>query len=402
MINQFWSICILFYCEKKDITVKQDSSRVLRSTVIRKISSSFPSSAQGRLRLKKLRSNKVVRVSSYLIIFGLVVGLVYNGHAADSIVVAERQSIATPTPATHIPLNTPSIDQVAAANAAASLASGVDLPIASNVSNRAISMTAKSELSQTSDNLISKPQIVQPTTAASHGLTIYKTKAGDTVDTVAAQFKLTKNTIKWSNDLQSDALEPGRELTIPPVDGLLYTAVAGDTASSVAQKYNTDAQRIILFNDLEMNNAIAPGTRVIVPGGTVANIASTNGGAGSRNQAVNIAALFATGNGYDYGFCTWYAYNRRAALDRPIGGFWGDASSWARFARLSGFGVDTTPTIGAVMQDASTGGWGHVAVVETVNPDGSVFVSEMNYSGWNVKSTRTIPAGQTGSYNYIH
>jgi surface antigen len=342
-------------------------------------------------------------VSSYLIIFGAVIGLVYSGHASDSIVVAERQSSLSSI--SNLTSNKPSIDQVAASHLAANLASGVDLPIASNIANQAISIAAKSELAQTSDNLISKPQIVQPTTAASHGLTIYKAKAGDTVDTVAAQFKLTKNTIKWSNDLQSDALEPGRELTIPPVDGLIYTAQAGDTAASVAQKYATDAQRVILFNDLEAATTIAAGTRVIVPGGVIAAAPASSGTAGnsnSRSQAVNISAFTVAGNRYDYGYCTWYAYNRRAALGNPIGSFWGDASSWAKYARASGFVVNTTPSAGAVMQDSNLGYWGHVAVVEAVNPDGSVFVSEMNYAGWNVKSTRTIPASQVGSYNYIH
>ena len=347
-----------------------------------------------------MRSNRLIKVSSYFIIFGIVIGLVYNGHATDSIVVAERQSTAVPI--NNVSLNKPSIDQVAASHLAATLASGVDLPIATNVSNQAVSIAAKSALAQTSDELISKPQIVQSSSAASHGLTVYIAKAGDTVDSVAAQFKLTKDTIKWSNDLQSDALEPGRELTIPPVDGLIYSAQAGDTAATVAQRYSTDAQRVILFNDLELSNAITPGTRVIVPGGKASPAVVANTSVG-RARAAGSAAFAATGNGYDYGYCTWYAYNRRADLGKPISGFWGNASSWASLARQSGFLVDTTPSVGAVLQSSYlAGGYGHVAVVESVNPDGSIFVSEMNYAGWGVKSTRTIPASQTGSYNYIH
>ena len=56
---------------------------------------------------------------------------------------------------------------------------------------------------------------------------------------------------------------------------------------------------------------------------------------------------------------------------------------------------------GAVMQ-TSQGAYGHVAYVESVNDDGSVKVSEMNYNGGpGVVSSRTISAGQAGSYNYI-
>ena len=63
--------------------------------------------------------------------------------------------------------------------------------------------------------------------------------------------------------------------------------------------------------------------------------------------------------------------------------------------------VNNTPKAGAVMQ-TSQGAYGHVAYVESVNDDGSVKVSEMNYNGGpGVVSSRTISAGQAGSYNYI-
>ena len=334
-----------------------------------------------------------------------MVGLISTGHAADSIVVAERQT--TPSSGSDSLNNdTPSIDQVAASNLAATLASGAELPIATNIANAATSITAKSELAQTSDDLISKPDIIQPNSTASQGITTYVAKAGDTLETVAAQFKLSPNTIKWSNNLDSDALEPGRQLIIPPVDGLVYSAVAGDTVVSIAQKFNTDPQRVVLFNDLELNSAISAGTQIIVPGGSIVataptSVQTTPSSVSSRAQTASILSVPATGNGYDLGYCTWYAYNRRAALGIPISGNWGNASSWAILARQSGFLVNTKPSVGAVMQTAA-GGDGHVAIVETINSDGSVTVSEMNYVGWDVKSTRTIPASQVSSYNYIH
>ena len=50
----------------------------------------------------------------------------------------------------------------------------------------------------------------------------------------------------------------------------------------------------------------------------------------------------------------------------------------------------------------SQGAYGHVAYVESVNDDGSVKVSEMNYNGGpGVVSSRTISA-QAGSYNTFH
>jgi surface antigen len=109
------------------------------------------------------------------------------------------------------------------------------------------------------------------------------------------------------------------------------------------------------------------------------------------------------GNRYAYGYCTYYAYNRRAEIGRPIGGNWGDAVSWSSGARAAGFRVDHTPEAGAVIQNSGGwGGYGHVGVVERVNSDGSLVVSDMNYAGWNVVSTRTVSASSVASYNYIH
>lgn len=352
--------------------------------------------------LKKLRSNKIIVVSSYILIFGLIVGLAYSGRDSDSLVLAQHQNQQITSSVSD---EKPSIDQVAAADLAANLAVKVDLPVANNVNNQAISLTVKNQLSQTSDETISKPQIVASTASASKTISIYKTQPGDTVSTVAAKFHLSVNTIRWSNNIVGEALEPGRNLLIPPVDGIVYYTQPGDTADSIAQKFSSNKDRIILFNDLELSSNIIAGTQVIVPGGSPAAAALAGSTRFDQSSAIstNIFASLSGGNRYDFGQCTYYVYNRRAALGMPVGGMWGNASSWASLARASGFLVNNRPGIGAVMQTANAaGGYGHVAVVESIGADGSLFVSEMNWRGWNITSTRTIPADTVGSYNYIH
>jgi len=89
-------------------------------------------------------------------------------------------------------------------------------------------------------------------------------------------------------------------------------------------------------------------------------------------------------------------------LGRPIPSNLGNANTWASRARAAGYLVDRNPEPGAVFQ-TSSGYAGHVGIVERVNPDGSIFVSEMNnraYGGWGKISTRTIY--NPGDYNYIH
>ena len=98
-----------------------------------------------------------------------------------------------------------------------------------------------------------------------------------------------------------------------------------------------------------------------------------------------------SGNLYTAGQCTWYVYDR---VGGKIGSTWGNANNWASAASAAGYTVNNTPEKGSILQ-TSEGSYGHVAYVESVGSNGSVTVSEMNYSGGPyVKDTRTISASQ--------
>jgi len=304
-------------------------------------------------------------------------------------------------------IDNPSVDQLQAAELAASTAQIANLSVTTNVTNLSITLGAKSELAQVSDTVLSKPQIVQSGTGQ-RGITEYAVVAGDNAQSVADRFGVSKQTIKWANGLVNDALTPGDILLIPGVDGVIYTVKDGDTIDAIAGRYGSQLERIVTYNDLEVSG-IGSGQRLVLPDGVipeaerpeVVQARSTPTPVQSTGSSFYANAA-AVGNRYDYGYCTWYAYNRRAELGRPVGSFWGNAATWAGFARSSGYVVTNTPTIGAVMQDSySAGGYGHVAVVENIGPDGSITVSEMNYAGWNVKSFRTLDAGQASRYNFI-
>ncbi|MFU0766894.1 CHAP domain-containing protein, partial [Staphylococcus warneri] len=104
-------------------------------------------------------------------------------------------------------------------------------------------------------------------------------------------------------------------------------------------------------------------------------------------------------NLYTAGQCTYYVYDR---VGGKVGSTWGNANNWANAAAAAGYTVNNRPAAGAILQ-TTQGGYGHVAYVESVNSDGSIRVSEMNYGhGPGVVTSRTISASQAGSYNYIH
>lgn len=354
---------------------------------------------------------KSTTIAAYAGVFLLVMSIVAIGYQPPQKMDSIANAAVTPQSTTSTTASDqPSVDQLVATNIAAGIAEGADLPIATNVANLSVSLSAESQLAQNDTNAISKPQIIQPT-ADSRELKHYTAKAGDTVEQISQQFGVSANTVKWANNLSSDAVEPGKQLVVPPVDGVVYVAKDGDTVDSIAAKYQADKDRIITFNDLELGG-LTKDKALIIPGGVLpenerpgyvtprnaASQGSYNGGYSTVNAQI---ARASAGNRYAFGNCTWYAYERRMQLGRPVGSFWGNAATWAMYARSAGYVVDNSPSVGAVMQNG--GGYGHVAIVESIGSDGSITLSEMNYAGnFNRVTSRTVSAGTAAGFTFIH
>lgn len=96
------------------------------------------------------------------------------------------------------------------------------------------------------------------------------------------------------------------------------------------------------------------------------------------------------GNTYDRGNCTWYAKSKRPDLPNSLG----NADTWVSRAKALGYQTGIEPIVGAIGQQGR-----HVVVVESVNDDGTVTISEMNYQGLGVISRRTLPASD---FRYIY
>lgn len=108
--------------------------------------------------------------------------------------------------------------------------------------------------------------------------------------------------------------------------------------------------------------------------------------------------------------CTSYAaWYWNAVLGKP----WtntrpgeGSAWNWPNLARDQGYSVSSTPQVGAIISwqaSALTSGWGHVAIVEAVNGDGTIDISEYNWSPAESFSRRMhVNPGNYGGYSYIY
>lgn len=379
-------------------------------------------SAQDQLTLAKHKQNvrkqyggiPAGKVAIYVASFVTFVGVIAIGYEHPNTSAEQAQPLSfAATVNTGENSKAPSVDDIVATDVAASIAERANLPIAPTVANTSVSLNAQNELAQSDDGSVLKPQMIAQS-ESSREIVTYKTKRGDTVQSIAKKFNVSESTISWVNNLDSDALSPGKKLKILPIDGITYTVKKGDSVKEIASRYGTNETRIVSYNDLELSKPKV-GQKLIIPNGVLprnerpgyeAPIAqsqqqngdSLGGGVINRNLSASIGNRYAPGN------CTWYAYERRAELGRPVGSFWGNANTWAYNARAAGYKVNNKPAAGAVLAEGG-GYYGHVGVVESVKSNGDIVISEMNnyaYGGFNIVNHRTISKGQAASYQYIH
>lgn len=105
----------------------------------------------------------------------------------------------------------------------------------------------------------------------------------------------------------------------------------------------------------------------------------------ARNPARG--AVNASYGWFPYGQCTYWVSTQRSV------GQWNNASDWLWQAKRDGWATGSTPVVGAIAWE-----YGHVAYVTAVNGD-MVTVSEMNYVGWGVQSSRTV---HSSTFQYIY
>lgn len=97
----------------------------------------------------------------------------------------------------------------------------------------------------------------------------YKLGAADTLQTLANFYGVSAEAIAVSNGISDPSLknQQGREIMIPPGEGVLYTVAEGDTVESVATKFKVDPKVIMDHNRLYFEpEHFAPTQLVFVPG----------------------------------------------------------------------------------------------------------------------------------------
>ncbi len=286
------------------------------------------------------------------------------------------------------------LDQLSSADIAVSAAQAVRWHDTLAVMSQADTASTELSIAPADATVVAKPQLVGTAFKSVNAIQNYEVKKGDTVSKLAAKFGVTSDSIIWSNGLRGNTLEPGINLVIPPINGIVYRVAKGDTVDSLSRKFRADAEDIIDVNDIALTG-LKVNSRILIPNGLQPVTASR----------FTSRLIWGPGNGYIFGFCTWHAAQRRIQTGNPLPTNLGNASSWYRNALGNGMSVGEKPKAGAVLWHTDTwiaGGLGHVGYVERVNSDGSILVSDMNYPRWGGVTYRTIQPSEISNYRFIY
>ena len=341
------------------------------------------------IKLKKHSKRRLVRtglIFGNIVLLILVATFILNNRSASQTVRRNSVSTAiqTVSQATENPL-----DQLSSAEIAAQVALLTGVPEGISVKNQADSEVALLTLAPNDSSIIAKPQIVSTAQKSKKDIKKYVAVSGDTISSVASKFGINSDSIRWSNNLTGNNVAAGKELVIPPADGIAYQVKAGDTVDSIASKHRINKDLFVLVNDAE--GGLRTGEYVWVPGGVQPVVNTYRGGTSysTASYAWGSSAIYGR-NGYDYGWCTWYVANK---VSMPAN--WGNANTWDNYAyRTPGWIVSDKPKVGAIAQ-TDAGGLGHVGYVEAVSPDGAMIIySDMNgLAGWGrVGTSGWVPA----------
>lgn len=346
------------------------------------------------------KKKPVFRVLSYAVSAALIFGVVFFG-SKNKISTDNNTSIMFAISDNNYSV---SVDQLSELYIVAEVANNVQLSSSNYLNMDYASAVTQYSINQTASSKIEKTAIVDTSTLA-RGVIEYEVGEGETMDSIAADFGLTTDQIRWSNGLKTTDLSVGQVIYLPSVPGIVYTVKEGDTLDSIASKYGAASETIEEQNNLAARGVVA-GIRIVIPGGVlpeterpeyVAPVAKKGTSTTYYSRLYNTSS-----NPMPWGWCTWYAWQWRYDHGSPLPGGLGNARYWASQLGSRGFTVDRTPAEGAVFV-SQAGYYGHVGIVTSVNSDGTITISDMNgAAGWGRVGSRVVSSSEWGYWQFVH
>ena len=115
--------------------------------------------------------------------------------------------------------------------------------------------------------VVAKPAVINSTIRTRHDILQYVVAPGDTVFSLANYFNVSTASIRLSNGLTSNALDPGQTILIPPsgLNGIVHVVKAGDSLATLANSYNFLTSSMYEFNDLDSAASLPVGELIFLP-----------------------------------------------------------------------------------------------------------------------------------------
>lgn len=354
------------------------------------------------------------RFLPYILVFFITIGIVNYGSRNKRIDESTNnlnlQSISKKDYAV-------SADQLSEFYVVSELASNMSLASSEVVNVNYNSLTTLHDSGQVSSEKMEKPIAPLATNCLKVGAIVYNVTEGETIASIASKYAscgVTETMVRWSNNFKN-SYEPkaGDQIYLPSRAGFVYKIKSGNTIGSLSSKYGAKTEEIIAANNLELNQNLVEGEYLLLPDGNLPEAERpdyiaprvTNSHSQGYTQSVYYRTYWTSANQMPWGWCTWYAWQRRYELGGGyvLPGGLGNANTWDN-ALVGNFPTSrgSNPQAGDVFQ-TDVGWYGHVGIVDAVNEDGTITISDMNgIAGWGHVGRKTIPQSVWGSYLFIH
>ncbi|CAN5204892.1 hypothetical protein BH09PAT2_BH09PAT2_05750 [soil metagenome] len=103
------------------------------------------------------------------------------------------------------------------------------------------------------------------------GISYHKVRNFDTLESIAEEYNISVDTIRWANELPAEGISENMIIMIPPVTGIVHTVQHLETIESIAYRYKVDPKKITDYPYNQFSNdpafPITPGQTLIVPDG---------------------------------------------------------------------------------------------------------------------------------------